>query len=228
MTPPSWTDWIVAGAAALGAAAAMGTMVAAFLGLSTWRAQLHGGSDFELARRLLAAVYRMRNAIQRARSPLISAFEYADRPGRPPDESPFDVKLSSEDYAQVFERRYKPLDDARAELDALLLEAEALWGKAIAQPVTALRSITHELYGAVGQFVEEMKGGDDPSPWGKEERARRLALRYRLREILFWRSTPEDLFAAELQSTVEKFEAIARNHLPRAERTARSHWEESK
>lgn len=53
---------------ALGALAAAAV---AGLGLATWREQLKGRTEYDLARRMLKKTYRLREAVRAARSPLI-------------------------------------------------------------------------------------------------------------------------------------------------------------
>jgi hypothetical protein len=53
----------------LTAIAAVGAASIGLLGLATWRKQLKGRTEYELARRLLVAVYRIRNAVSYLRNP---------------------------------------------------------------------------------------------------------------------------------------------------------------
>jgi len=95
-------------------------------GLHTWRRQLRGSADHDLARRLLIELYKLRDEIQRARSPAIFSFEGV----------PFEGELVSEDPKQAsyafneraYRRRLIAMDGARNPLRATMLEAEAIWG----------------------------------------------------------------------------------------------------
>ncbi len=95
-------------------------------GLHTWRRQLRGSADHDLARRLLIELYKLRDEIQRARSPAIFSFEGV----------PFEGEVVSDDPKQAsyvfneraYRRRLKAMDDARNPLKATMLEAEAIWG----------------------------------------------------------------------------------------------------
>jgi len=98
-------------------------------GLDTWRRQLRGAADHDLARRLLIELYKLRDALQRARSPGFFSFE----------SGPFDDEVESKDPAQAnfdvqartYRRRLTAMDDARNPLKATMLEAEAVWGVAL-------------------------------------------------------------------------------------------------
>ena len=54
----------------------------ALYGLKTWQRQLAGTTQFELARRALLAVYKVRDALTVARSPAVHPAEYVSRPDR--------------------------------------------------------------------------------------------------------------------------------------------------
>ncbi|OQY20711.1 MAG: hypothetical protein B6I35_10155, partial [Anaerolineaceae bacterium 4572_32.2] len=55
--------------------AALVAATVAIMGLRTWRKQLRGKTEYELARRLLRSVYRVRDAIRIVRNPFISSAE---------------------------------------------------------------------------------------------------------------------------------------------------------
>jgi hypothetical protein len=76
----------------------------AWQGLRTWRKQIHGQVNVDLARRVASAVYRIRNGINDAR-----------------------IGIAEQNVDQ-FRKRYV---DAVTELDSSLLEAEFLWGRPI-------------------------------------------------------------------------------------------------
>jgi hypothetical protein len=58
------------------AAAAVGGLIVASLGLKTWRKQLKGNTQYELSRRVLRAVFKTRDAMRQVRNPFISAAEF--------------------------------------------------------------------------------------------------------------------------------------------------------
>src|SRR3989304_91489 len=66
----------------------------AIKGLQTWRRQLKGTADYDLAKRLLKAAYRLRDALQAVRNPFMSSGEvqYAIK------EVQLEVKPSDEDF----------------------------------------------------------------------------------------------------------------------------------
>ena len=60
---------VTLGRDALTALAAVGAVVIGGLGLSTWRRQLKGHAEYELARRVLRALYTARDNLFHVRSP---------------------------------------------------------------------------------------------------------------------------------------------------------------
>jgi hypothetical protein len=82
------------------AAATTAGLAVAMLGLKTWQAQLRGSADFDLARSLTFEVYRVRDALESVRSPLMLVGEAA---GANPD-VPWEVA--------AYERRWQRVQAA--------------------------------------------------------------------------------------------------------------------
>ena len=60
-------------------------VVLAWRGLKTWRDELSGRTEYELARQLLTGVYNVRDAIRWLRTAAVTQSEYADRLGHDPN-----------------------------------------------------------------------------------------------------------------------------------------------
>lgn len=136
------TDWISALANVVVAAAAAAGAITAWRGLNTWREELQGRHEYDLARRILTALYRVREAIRAARSPSMSASEYESRPDRAADDRPW----SGKDMRYAYQQRWNRISEPLVELDAALLEAEALWGTVLKSPRAALQKCLAELW----------------------------------------------------------------------------------
>ena len=67
--------WVSVGKDALTGLAAVAGVIVASIGLGTWRAQLKGRTEYDLARRLLEATFDVRNMIREARSPMVPGGE---------------------------------------------------------------------------------------------------------------------------------------------------------
>jgi len=126
---PVMKDVILAGAAIVGACVAI-------RGLSTWNRQLKGSTEYDLARRLLKLIYRLRDAINQVRSSLMWAYEmpvpFEEEAQRMSSEQKHYYGLSRayQDYglSRAYQARWQKVADIWSEIQAELLEAEALWG----------------------------------------------------------------------------------------------------
>jgi hypothetical protein len=80
-------------------------------GLQTWQRQLRGNAEYDLARRVLVSVYKLRAAINNCRL--------------------IEVEMDSEIVditKKIHDSLFDKLDEAQADLDVELLEGEAVWG----------------------------------------------------------------------------------------------------
>lgn len=185
------------------AGAAIAAAIVAVLGLRAWRVQLHGKAEYQLARRLLRAVYRVRDKIQAVRAPVMLGGEIAaaiEHAGRDPKE------VSEEEKGVLgYELRWQAVTEAWSDLDVERLEAEVLWGEDIVNRLRKLRECTGLLYGALFQHAQTKTG----QPW--EKRKSEESLR-RIDEILFHISDdPEvDPFTGKLHVAVTEIESFIR------------------
>ena len=111
----------------------------AFLGLQTWKKQLKGNTEYNLARRFLRSVYKIRNAIDYIRNPFITSGETASAIQESNiviDKSDSDNRATSQNA--VYQQRWNRIQDALSEFNVELFEAEVLWGKEIREVVIPL------------------------------------------------------------------------------------------
>ncbi|WNK67586.1 hypothetical protein RM156_03510 [Pantoea agglomerans] len=113
------------------AAPATGAWVAV-KGLSTWRRQLKGQSDYNLAKDVLINIYKYRDALFFVRHPLITGAELKLPEGV--DEK--ELKYAEVNYLQTataYENRWNKVVEVRSKLLTNIVEIEALWGADLAQ-----------------------------------------------------------------------------------------------
>lgn len=116
-------------------------------GLNTWRRQLKGTHEFELARRLAVDLYQMRDAIQNVRNPILFVGET-----ELPEEVIKKVSPELRDFfgiERAYENRWEKVKDARKSLAAKILEAEALWGGDIREKFSEIWKCQNELNRAI-------------------------------------------------------------------------------
>jgi hypothetical protein len=169
-------------------ATVVGFAIAA-LGLKIWRVQLEGSAHFELARRLLLEVYRLRDAIERVRHPMMLVSEAA---GADPN-VPWEIS--------AYERRWQDVLSVRAPLEVCVYECHILFGDEITALERELMKQVQTLYLAVRAFAQSKHRGDDRD-LGQEHR-----------DVLYGGMGDDD-FSVQLQAIVARLEVYAGSHLP--------------
>ncbi len=193
--------WIPAIKDAVLAIAAIIGSVVAILGLNTWRRQLYGQSEYDLAKRILKSVYLFREVITNARHPFM---QYSATPDLPKEKLD---QLSNEEKewyakAQAFESRWEPVAKARAELDANVLESEVFWGNQVKDKAACLRELHAELLVAIEEHLKRTNPKNPDKSYGGEDLKRNRA-------IIYGRiDRTKDSFLDKLLTAVEAIEAI--------------------
>jgi hypothetical protein len=106
------------------AGAAIAAAIAAFLGLSTWQAQNIWVADRELARALLKSIVKLERTVASARSPMFWAGETAEF-----ESAAKGNRRDASDLAHY--ARLNSIHAVYQEIEAHMIEAEAVWGAAI-------------------------------------------------------------------------------------------------
>ena len=122
----SVAEWVKLIMSVVTGLAALTGAVVAVLGLSTWRRQLRGGAEYELARRVLRAVLALRNEIRNLRC------LYAP--------------IGFSGSADAIPRQLESLNRAAIELDAELVEAEVMWNSLLSGPKQSLKNCVDDLW----------------------------------------------------------------------------------
>jgi hypothetical protein len=102
----------------------------ALKGLSTWRRQLRGNAEYDLARRVLRITYRVRDEIEAARKPMASPGEVKlalKEAGVTLDGVSSEESLTIQSWATTA-RRWNRVHEAVADLRVEMREMQALWG----------------------------------------------------------------------------------------------------
>lgn len=122
----AWADFIgVIKDLVVVAAPATGAVVAV-KGLSTWRRQLKGQSDYNLAKDVLINLYKYRDALFFVRHPLITGAELKLPEGV--DEK--GLKYAEVNYLRTetaYQNRWDKVVEVRSKLQTNIVEIEALW-----------------------------------------------------------------------------------------------------
>ncbi len=147
----------------LTAAAVVGAIVAV-LGLKTWRKQLRGRTEYDLARRMLRAALEVREGIRAARSHIISPaeMEAALRSSGLGDEEIRKQMLQPKSTIAVYNVRWKRVAEAVSNLQVEALEAEVLWGVVVKDQLKPLYDAVASLRVMLNRYFRAESGHGPP------------------------------------------------------------------
>lgn len=187
----------------VGLAAAVAAIVAV-VGLTIWRRELKGKAEFGVARNLMRATYRLRDAVQDCRVPFItggefpSGYEHANTSSHE----------EAEAYGYMFKNRWTPVSEAVQEFDTQTLEAEAFWGAEIRSKTDILRQCVGELRAAIAAFVDDKKVGGRDFQADKE-------FGKKMRETVWAIPDPSNQLSQRIKGAIDAIETLIRPHLRR-------------
>lgn len=175
----------------------------AWQGLKTWRRQLKGTSQFDVAKRLMLKVYQIRQDIEYCRSSVrkISIFTH-NEDGQPIPERE-QLRYSSD---REMKDRFKYIIKTSSEMDFLLFESEIILGKELREFFQPIEEVCYMLRDSIEEYTEDynQKNGrfcDD------EERNR-----YReLRQIIY--SRKGDAIQTKVDSVVREIEKFIKPYV---------------
>ena len=124
--------------------------LAAIYGVSTWRRQLTGSTQFELARRTVFLGMKLRNEFSRARSPFTTSNESAGRV-RDPKESQAVTQVLNEWYAR--DRRLPPLRETLDQLQEVGWEARLVLDPEVNAEIEAALKVFSSAFGNLASSV---------------------------------------------------------------------------
>jgi hypothetical protein len=180
----------------------------AIVGLRTWRRQLKGTAEYELAKRVLKSVYRLRDALAQVRSPIITSgeTEFALKDAGI-ELKPGDPSAHATSITVVYQFRWRKVVDAFHDLEVEAVEVEALWGKRPRDLIMELRKNVNSLLAALALYLRHLR---DPSAKILDPETLRTfeAIVYRMTE-----KEEEDRYARDLSAAISEIEQIARPYL---------------
>lgn len=184
-------------------------MIAGYVGLKglgTWRRQLKGNTEYELAKQLLKSVYELREAISTVRRPFM---QYSQEPDLPEEK----LKALSQkekqwhSMAQAYQKRWEPVSKAKSGLDTVLLEAEVVWGQSITEKISPLYGLVGELLWAIEDHLETMNPSVHYEYPGADEVKK-------VREIMYARGSVEkDLYKKHLEEVIGAIQEELKPHI---------------
>lgn len=180
--------------------------VVAILGLNTWKHQLYGQSEYDLAKRLLKSLYLFREVMNNARHPFM---QYSSVPDLPKDRLEQLSKEEKEWYAQAqaFEKRWEPVSKARAELDTNILESEVFWGDEIKGKMAKLSRLQAELLVAIEEHLERINPKNLDDTYRGDDLKKNWAIMYARND------RSKDAFQDRMLTAIEEIESILKSYI---------------
>jgi hypothetical protein len=180
--------------------------IVAIVGLQTWRKQLKGKTEYELAQKLLTAVYKIRDSIYYVRNPFMSAGEISQAMKDANIEgNPLDPKVNASSMQAVYQQRWSRVQEAWNNIDVILLEAEALWGKDITELAKQLSGCSADLRIHIQMYLRNLQNPKEVLPGKMEE----------IDNVVYGYTGDEDRnkFSAKLLESIHKFEEFLKPRL---------------
>lgn len=187
--------------------AAIWTGWVAWRALTTWKRQLEGGVQYELARRILKSTYRLRDAMKQVRDPVIFIYELP-RPkeylaaGKPKDGG------RHYSLSEAYEVRWQRVVAAQSDLQAELIEAEVLWGTDLPNRFKTLDDLRRELAVAIKDTL--IACDPDAPEQRKDAASKRLDA---ARDVLYDGLEDPDPFTQDVTGAIAPIEEFLKNHL---------------
>lgn len=134
---------------------AVATFIIACFGLSIWKKELQGWTSYELARRIMITVIKIRKALTRARFDLLNDDEF------PKGFVLKEGEIKKEDgdaFLHLYDHRWKPIEELLTELEADKIEASILWQWEDTYVIDNLISHVKEYRHAYCKEIGDIKG----------------------------------------------------------------------
>jgi hypothetical protein len=180
------------GSSVIVALSALVASIVGVKGINAWRRQTIDKAKYDLARRYLLAVYKLRDATQIVRNPFISPgemIESAKKVGIPEDDLKDNAKMNS----AVYSSRWNAISEAVVELQVEQREAEVMWGREAVDIEKDLDKLIRELRGHIQMMIRgHQKNNTD--------------------EIIYF-SGDKDAFTIKIDEAVDKIVMYLKPHL---------------
>jgi len=178
-----------------------GTAAALFIswfGLNTWRKQLQGTNEYELAKKVMLLTYEVEEAIQNIRSPMLLLNKEEVEAGN---------RLHEEQ--RIYDERLKFFSMKWAQLQAVKLESKVLW-KSAEHSFNDLNNIISELKAAL--WLHFWMKGAYAGPGAIVDRN---PDRVRRNDVIVYFVSEQDEFTVKIKNAVRTIEIFFENKVRR-------------
>lgn len=124
----------------------------AYQGLSTWKKQLKGNTEYELSRSIIVSLLKYKSAIDAFRVPAIYSYEIPKLPE--------ETKYENDDYAEhyrmnvIYQARWDKVSASGIELQVKIFEGETIWGEEFKTLFKGLKKLENELFKAIREHLK--------------------------------------------------------------------------
>ena len=198
MTIAEINEWISAIKEVIVGLAAISATIFAYIGLNTWRKELKGKAEYQLAKDVLKSVYKVRDAFKHVRNPAIFEYEY------PEEMRDYSGHLKAEQNYEgtlyVYEKRWEKMTEAFKELEEHHLDAQVEWGSEFQNKILQLRTCRAELLTEIQRMLDEKK---NPHRIMRDHSATEKSF-----SIIYdnWDDSEFDTFSKKIDAAVREFE----------------------
>jgi hypothetical protein len=209
----SWPESPAPGAITRDVVVSMSAIAAAWvaiLGVNTWRRQLKGTTEYQIALKVLKALYAVRESMIELRSRFTFPSEWLQQP--PVTQGPEEFRALA--AAQSYQRRLVRVGYARADLLLAQQEALAVWSDPAKEALEDLLSAINELFVTYDlYFDEEIEHARRRDVEGREEE--RGAEQLAMNRVLYSKpgTNGKDPFGEKIARAVGKAEEFYRARL---------------
>lgn len=167
-------------------------IIIGILGLSTWRRQLRGTNEYELAKKILLKTYEVQQALQHVRNPMLFLKKEEVESGS-----------ALEAEQNIYDKRLQKLYSIWAELQTLRLEAKVVWGEESYNCFNSIKNLIGEMKGAI--WMHFWLKGAYAGPGATIDKSPE---RIKANEKIIYYSSEEDEFSIKINKAVKDVEEI--------------------
>ena len=116
----------------------IGAITIAIIGLQTWKRQLKGTNEYELAKKAILLTFEVERSIQSVRGPMLYLQKDEVESGR-----------SLEEEERIYDKRMNNLYNKWAELQTIRLETKVIWSNEAENSFNDIQNVIGKLRGAI-------------------------------------------------------------------------------
>lgn len=162
------------------------------LGLNTWRRQLKGTNEYELAKKVVLKTYEVQQALQQVRNPMLYLKKEEVEAGK-----------SLEEEQRIYDERVQKLFSKWIELQTLRLESKVVWGDEAFNCINSIQKLIGEMKGAI--WLHFWLKGAFAGPGATVDRSPE---RIRENDKIVYYTSDEDEFSIKIEKAVGEVEKI--------------------